>query len=136
MESAFDLMCDLAWRMSRSVGSGSTGYGPRASGRGSLDAPWITSPSMPVLRGGSPGWPRPGIGWSPRLISVVAAGVARLRGAVLVNWLQNVFPQVATALGGRDITGPLARGLRYLRDMVTRVILGAPMIWDDPQGGS
>ena len=35
----------------------------------------------------------------PPLISVVAAIVARLKGARLVNWLQDVFPEVALHLG-------------------------------------
>jgi colanic acid biosynthesis glycosyl transferase WcaI len=34
----------------------------------------------------------------PPLISIVAALAARLRGAVLVNWLQDVFPEVASQL--------------------------------------
>ena len=53
----------------------------------------------------------------PPLISVVAAAVARIRGALLVNWLQDIFPEVATAadLGGRWARLPLA-GLRVLRN--------------------
>src|SRR5512147_1343543 len=35
----------------------------------------------------------------PPMISVVAAVVARWRGAVLVNWIQDLFPEVAEALG-------------------------------------
>ncbi len=34
----------------------------------------------------------------PPMLSVVAAWVARWRGASLVNWLQDVFPEVVTAL--------------------------------------
>ena len=37
----------------------------------------------------------------PPLISVVAGMVARWRGARLVNWVQDVFPEVAEALGVR-----------------------------------
>ena len=37
----------------------------------------------------------------PPLISAVAAMVARLRGARLVNWLQDLFPEVAVASGLR-----------------------------------
>jgi glycosyltransferase involved in cell wall biosynthesis len=53
----------------------------------------------------------------PPLISVVAAIFARSRGATLVNWLQDVFPEVATAseLGGRWGHLPLAL-LRRLRN--------------------
>lgn len=35
----------------------------------------------------------------PPMISVVAAAVARWRGAVLINWIQDLFPEVAEALG-------------------------------------
>ena len=35
----------------------------------------------------------------PPLVSVLAGWVARLRGARLVNWLQDLFPEVATNLG-------------------------------------
>jgi colanic acid biosynthesis glycosyl transferase WcaI len=35
----------------------------------------------------------------PPLVSVVAALVASLRGAKLVNWQQDVFPEVAQTLG-------------------------------------
>jgi glycosyltransferase involved in cell wall biosynthesis len=34
----------------------------------------------------------------PPLISVVAAAVAKLREAMLINWLQDIFPEVAAAL--------------------------------------
>ena len=37
----------------------------------------------------------------PPLISVVASFVARRRGARLINWVQDVFPEVAEALGVR-----------------------------------
>jgi colanic acid biosynthesis glycosyl transferase WcaI len=42
----------------------------------------------------------------PPLISVMAAGIAKLRGAKAINWLQDVFPEVAEAL---DIGGPSGR---------------------------
>jgi glycosyltransferase involved in cell wall biosynthesis len=53
----------------------------------------------------------------PPLISVVAAIVARSRGATLVNWLQDIFPEVATAtnLGGSWTRLPFAL-LQRLRD--------------------
>ncbi len=51
----------------------------------------------------------------PPLISVVAAAVSRLRGAVLVNWIQDLFPEVALALDVRGIR-PVAPLLRFLRD--------------------
>lgn len=54
----------------------------------------------------------------PPMLSVIAAPVARFRGSHLVNWLQDIFPEVASALGvGR---GALAqaphRWLRRIRD--------------------
>ncbi|TSA16427.1 MAG: glycosyltransferase WbuB [Betaproteobacteria bacterium] len=56
----------------------------------------------------------------PPLISVVAAVVARWRGARLVNWVQDVFPEVAEALGVRALAGPQAGILRRLRNAAFR----------------
>jgi len=68
----------------------------------------------------------------PPLISVVAAMVARWRGARLVNWVQDVFPEVAEALGVRALSGPQAGLLRWLRNWAFRsaaanVVLGERM---------
>ena len=52
----------------------------------------------------------------PPLISVVAGMVASWRGARLVNWVQDVFPEVAEALGVRALAGPQVRLLRWLRN--------------------
>src|SRR4051794_650544 len=46
----------------------------------------------------------------PPLISVVAAFAAMLRGAALINWTQDLFPDVAEALGMRGVR--LLRGVR------------------------
>ncbi len=51
----------------------------------------------------------------PPLISVVAALAAMLRGATLVNWTQDIFPEVAEALGMRGL-----RVLRGVRDWSLR----------------
>jgi len=51
----------------------------------------------------------------PPLISVVAALAAMLRGARLVNWTQDLFPEVAEALGMRAL-----RVLRRARDWSLR----------------
>ena len=51
----------------------------------------------------------------PPLISVVAAAVSRVRRAVLVNWIQDLFPEVAVALHVKGI-GAVAPFLRFLRD--------------------
>lgn len=68
----------------------------------------------------------------PPLISVVAGWAARRRKTRLVNWLQDIFPEVATALGVRGMNGPVAALLRKLRDASLRgagmnVVLGRRM---------
>lgn len=67
----------------------------------------------------------------PPLISVVAWFVARLRGARIVNWLQDLFPEVALALGirpGRFWTRALVRlRNRSLQAAETNVVLGERM---------
>lgn len=65
----------------------------------------------------------------PPLLSVALAPVARLRGAGLVNWLQDIYPEVAVALG---IGAARLRILRRLRDRslrgaVANVVLGDAM---------
>lgn len=57
----------------------------------------------------------------PPLISVAAALAARLRGARLVNWVQDVFPELAGALGMGWADGPIGAVLRGLRDRSLRV---------------
>ena len=52
----------------------------------------------------------------PPLVSVAAGWVARKRGAKLVNWLQDLFPEVAVTLGLIDGHGTIARWLRRVRD--------------------
>lgn len=69
----------------------------------------------------------------PPLISIVAAGVARLKGAALVNWLQDVFPEVASQLGANPLPAAFDRALRRLRDASLRaaaanVVLGTRML--------
>jgi glycosyltransferase involved in cell wall biosynthesis len=68
----------------------------------------------------------------PPLISVFAALAARLRRAVLVNWLQDVFPEVASALGANPLPAALDRLLRWLRNASLRqaavnIVLGERM---------
>lgn len=54
----------------------------------------------------------------PPMLSVVAAPIARLRRAYLVNWLQDLFPEVAEAAGvGRSrLATVLHRALRGIRN--------------------
>ena len=67
----------------------------------------------------------------PPLLGVLVAAAARVKGARLVNWLQDVFPEVAIRLGVlRD--GPAARVLRGCRNWSLRracrnVAIGARM---------
>lgn len=68
----------------------------------------------------------------PPLISIAAAAVARLKGAHLVNWLQDVFPEVATYLGANPLPtwldGALKRARdRSLRGALVNVVLGQRM---------
>jgi len=69
----------------------------------------------------------------PPLISVFAALACKLKGASLINWLQDLFPEVAAELGIRGLSsGPLyrlARGLRNwsLRTARANVVLGEGM---------
>src|SRR6185503_2221806 len=68
----------------------------------------------------------------PPLISVVAALAAWLRGARLVNWLQDVFPEAAARSGMRLLAGPIGAIARMkrnwsLRRAVVNVVLGERM---------
>jgi glycosyltransferase involved in cell wall biosynthesis len=67
----------------------------------------------------------------PPLISVVAMIVAKLRGATLINWVQDLFPEVAAALGVKavHVGAPLLRWLRNLslRAAANNVVLGERM---------
>jgi glycosyltransferase involved in cell wall biosynthesis len=52
----------------------------------------------------------------PPLISVVAMAVAQICRAHLVNWLHDLFPEIATALHVRGLNGGVARMLEWLRN--------------------
>lgn len=56
----------------------------------------------------------------PPLLSVPVALVARMRGASLVPWLQDLYPEVAMAYGMAIARGPLGRALAALRDASLR----------------
>jgi colanic acid biosynthesis glycosyl transferase WcaI len=69
----------------------------------------------------------------PPLISMVAALAARCKGALLINWLQDIFPEVASHLGANPLPRPLDRALRSLRDASLRsaevnILLGSRML--------
>src|SRR5262245_39233631 len=69
----------------------------------------------------------------PPLLSVMAALIARLKGARLVNWLQDIFPEVAGALNvGGSLAGAVFRLIRPIRNWSLRsaqinVVVGAKM---------
>ena len=52
----------------------------------------------------------------PPLISIVAMAAAKLRGARLINWLQDLFPEVASLLGANPLPRPLDALLRGCRN--------------------
>jgi colanic acid biosynthesis glycosyl transferase WcaI len=59
-------------------------------------------------------------GTDPPLFSVCAAFVSRLAGVRLINWLQDLFPEVASALHIKGCSRLLSRGLSALRDLSLR----------------
>ena len=67
----------------------------------------------------------------PPLIGIPVAWVARFRGAQIVNWLQDVFPEVAERLDIRAVkpVAPLLRWLRRhgLRRAAANVVIGDRM---------
>jgi colanic acid biosynthesis glycosyl transferase WcaI len=68
----------------------------------------------------------------PPLISIVVSHAARWRGAVLVNWLQDLFPEVASVLTPKLIPKHIERQLTAARDRSLRraamnVVLGEGM---------
>lgn len=52
----------------------------------------------------------------PPLLSLVAWPVARVKGARLINWLQDIFPEIAGALGMGWANGWIGRHLARARD--------------------
>lgn len=53
----------------------------------------------------------------PPMIGVVAWLCARLRGARLVNWVQDVFPEIAQTLGVKVVGGAAGMLLRRIRNL-------------------
>jgi colanic acid biosynthesis glycosyl transferase WcaI len=66
----------------------------------------------------------------PPLVSIVAMAAARRKGAKLVNWLQDIYPEVAVELGVPFIRGPVATGLAVLRNRSLRVALATVVVGD------
>ena len=68
----------------------------------------------------------------PPLLSVVTERAIRGKGAILINWLQDVYPEVAAQLEVPFVRGPVLNLLARLRDRSLRrayatVVLGAGM---------
>jgi glycosyltransferase involved in cell wall biosynthesis len=68
----------------------------------------------------------------PPLLSLVAMVAAKLKGAQLINWLQDVFPEVASRLGANPLPPLLDVWLRRCRNFSLRsarmnVVLGERM---------
>lgn len=81
-------------------------------------------------------WTRPDdvvvVETDPPLFAVLAAGVCHARGARMVNWVQDLFPEVAAAYGLKLAQGMAGKALGWLRNQAYRratvnVALGAAM---------
>ena len=69
----------------------------------------------------------------PPLISVIVDVIVRLRGATLVNWLLDIYPEMAERLGFRLAKGWRLHFLRFLRNISWKnakmnVVLGERML--------
>jgi colanic acid biosynthesis glycosyl transferase WcaI len=56
----------------------------------------------------------------PPLVSIVAMQTAKRCRAHLVNWLHDIYPEVAVQLGISTLRGPIGSSLSYLRDKTLR----------------
>ncbi len=68
----------------------------------------------------------------PPMVSVIVCLVARLKGAIVINWLQDIFPEVAVSLGVKLFSGPLMPLFKSIRNWswrvaVNNVVLGERM---------
>jgi colanic acid biosynthesis glycosyl transferase WcaI len=68
----------------------------------------------------------------PPLLSILAAPIATIKRAALINWQQDVFPEVASRLGSNPLPSALDDVLRRLRDASLRaakmnVLIGGRM---------
>jgi colanic acid biosynthesis glycosyl transferase WcaI len=68
----------------------------------------------------------------PPLLSLALASIVRRRGARLINWLQDVYPETAIVLGVPLLQGPVAPALvalrnRSLREAAINVVVGKLM---------
>jgi colanic acid biosynthesis glycosyl transferase WcaI len=56
----------------------------------------------------------------PPLLSILGAHVARKRNAILINWLQDIYPEVASELGVPLVKGPIKYLLIQVRNWSLR----------------
>jgi glycosyltransferase involved in cell wall biosynthesis len=68
----------------------------------------------------------------PPLLSILAAPIARIKHTPIINWQQDVYPEVASQLGANPLPAWLDRGLRRVRDASLRaatmnVLIGGRM---------
>jgi colanic acid biosynthesis glycosyl transferase WcaI len=56
----------------------------------------------------------------PPLLCIAAMRAAKRRGLHLVNWLQDIYPELAAQLSVPFVRGPLGQGLLQLRDAALR----------------
>jgi glycosyltransferase involved in cell wall biosynthesis len=68
----------------------------------------------------------------PPLISIVAMAAAKVKGAHLMNWLQDIFPEVASRLGNNPLPKRIDEFVSKLRDSTLRaadmnIVLGERM---------
>src|SRR5690242_7691888 len=57
----------------------------------------------------------------PPLLSILGALAQRRRRLVLINWLQDLYPEVASELGVPLLKGPLLKALAAIRNWSLRV---------------
>lgn len=67
----------------------------------------------------------------PPLISVVATLVALLRGCRTVNWLQDLYPEIAAKSGLLSLRGPIGRALMLLRNYSLRSAAANIVVGED-----
>jgi colanic acid biosynthesis glycosyl transferase WcaI len=68
----------------------------------------------------------------PPLLSVLAISAAKRHSAHLVNWLQDLYPEIAIELGVPFLKGPVGGAIAFLRDRSlrladTNIVLGKSM---------
>ena len=69
----------------------------------------------------------------PPLLSLLLVPLAKRKGARVINWLQDIYPEVAGALGIRFLRGNLGRGLARIRDWSLKNSAGIVVIGKDMQ---